>query len=51
MNTAYLRIEKSSYIEAVALTWAKEGIDTEEKAREATVSYNGILIMLIKPLT
>ncbi|MDI9509380.1 MAG: DnaD domain protein [Clostridiales bacterium] len=29
-----------SYIEAVALTWAKEGIDTEEKAREATVSYN-----------
>lgn len=29
-----------SYIEAVALTWAKEGIDTEEKAREATVTYN-----------
>lgn len=29
-----------SYIEAVALTWAKEGIDTEEKAREATVVYN-----------
>lgn len=29
-----------SYIEAVALTWAKEGIDTEEKAREATVAYN-----------
>lgn len=29
-----------SYIEAVALTWAKEGIDTEEKAREATATYN-----------
>lgn len=29
-----------SYIEAVALTWAKEGIDTEKKAREATVVYN-----------
>jgi DnaD/phage-associated family protein len=29
-----------SYIEAVALTWAKEGIDTEEKAREATAVYN-----------
>lgn len=29
-----------SYIEAVALTWAKEGIDTEEKAREATLAYN-----------
>ena len=29
-----------AYIEAVALTWAKEGIDTEEKAREATVDYN-----------
>ena len=29
-----------SYIEAVALTWAQEGIDTEEKAREATVIYN-----------
>lgn len=29
-----------SYIEAVALTWAKEGIDTEEKAKEATVVYN-----------
>lgn len=29
-----------SYIEAVALTWAKDGIDTEEKAREATVAYN-----------
>lgn len=29
-----------SYIEAVALNWAKEGIDTEEKAREATVIYN-----------
>lgn len=29
-----------SYIEAVALTWAKEGIDTEAKAREATAVYN-----------
>ncbi len=29
-----------SYIEAVALTWAEEGIDTEEKAREATTAYN-----------
>ncbi len=29
-----------SYIEAVALAWAKEGIDTEEKAREYTVSYD-----------
>ncbi|CUH93818.1 DnaD domain protein [Herbinix luporum] len=29
-----------SYIEAVALSWAKEGIDTEEKAREATASHN-----------
>lgn len=29
-----------SYIETVALTWAKEGIDTEEKAREATINYN-----------
>ncbi|MBH1942123.1 DnaD domain protein [Mobilitalea sibirica] len=29
-----------SYIEAVALTWAEEGIDSEEKAREATATYN-----------
>lgn len=29
-----------SYIEAVALTWAEGGIDTEEKAREATAAYN-----------
>jgi len=29
-----------SYIESVALSWAKEGIDTEEKAREATLAYN-----------
>lgn len=29
-----------SYIEAVALKWADEGIDTEEKAREATLAYN-----------
>lgn len=32
--------KNASYIEAVALTWAKEGIDTEAKAREATVAYN-----------
>ncbi len=29
-----------SYIEAVALTWAEEGINTEEKAREATAAYS-----------
>ena len=29
-----------SYIETVALNWAEEGIDTEAKAREATISYN-----------
>ena len=29
-----------SYIEAVALKWAEEGIDSEEKAREATLAYN-----------
>lgn len=29
-----------SYIETVALTWAEEGIDTEEKAKEATAAYN-----------
>ncbi|MDF2540820.1 MAG: hypothetical protein K0S47_538 [Herbinix sp.] len=29
-----------SYIEAVALTWAEDGIDTEEKAKEATATYN-----------
>jgi DnaD/phage-associated family protein len=32
--------KSSSYIEAVALTWAEEGIDTEEKAKEATATYN-----------
>lgn len=32
--------KSASYIEAVALTWAEEGIDTEEKAKEATASYN-----------
>jgi DnaD/phage-associated family protein len=32
--------KNSSYIEAVALTWAEEGIDTEEKAKEATAAYN-----------
>ncbi len=29
-----------SYIEAVALSWAEEGIDTVEKAEEATALYN-----------
>jgi DnaD/phage-associated family protein len=32
--------KNSSYIEAVALTWAEEGIDTEEKAKESTAVYN-----------
>lgn len=32
--------KSTSYIEAVALTWAEEGIDTEAKAKEAAVSYN-----------
>ncbi len=32
--------KNASYIEAVALTWAEEGIDTEEKAKEATTVYN-----------
>lgn len=32
--------KNASYIEAVALTWAEEGIDNEEKAREATATYN-----------
>ena len=30
----------SNYIEAVALSWANEGIDTEEKARLYTNQYN-----------
>lgn len=32
--------KNASYIEAVALTWAEEGIDTEEKAKQATSAYN-----------
>ncbi len=32
--------KNASYIEAVALTWAEEGIDTEQKAKEATATYN-----------
>lgn len=32
--------KSTSYIEAVALTWAEEGIDTEAKAKEAATSYN-----------
>ncbi|NLY48292.1 MAG: DnaD domain protein [Clostridiales bacterium] len=37
-----------SYIEAVALQWAKEGIDTEEKARLATAAYNEHFSCVIK---
>ena len=32
--------KNASYIEAVALTWAEEGIDTEEKAKESVSIYN-----------
>jgi DnaD/phage-associated family protein len=32
--------KNASYIEAVALTWAEGGIDTEEKAKEAANTYN-----------
>jgi DnaD/phage-associated family protein len=32
--------KSASYIEAVALTWAEEGIDTEAKAKEAAASYS-----------
>ncbi len=32
--------KNASYVEAVALTWAKEGIDSEEKAKAATTTYN-----------
>lgn len=32
--------KNTSYIEAVALTWAEKGIDTEEKARSETASFN-----------
>lgn len=32
--------KNTSYLEAVALTWAEKGIDTEEKAKEATAIYN-----------
>jgi DnaD/phage-associated family protein len=32
--------KNASYIEAVALTWAEEGIDTEDKAKDATATYN-----------
>lgn len=32
--------KNASYIEAVALTWASDGIDSEEKAREETTMYN-----------
>jgi DnaD/phage-associated family protein len=31
--------KNTSYIEAVALGWAEEGIDTEEKAKAATMAY------------
>lgn len=40
--------KNSSYIEAVALTWASDGIDTEEKAREATTTYNEHFIAVNK---
>ena len=32
--------KNASYIEAVALSWAKDGIDTVEKAEATTVMYN-----------
>ncbi|BCN28962.1 DnaD domain protein [Anaeromicropila herbilytica] len=32
--------KNASYIEAVALSWAEEGIDTVEKAENSTVMYN-----------
>lgn len=32
--------KSASYIEAVALAWDKEGIDTEEKAKQYTNKYN-----------
>jgi DnaD/phage-associated family protein len=32
--------KKTSYIEAVALSWAEEGIDTEEKAKAAAAANN-----------
>lgn len=32
--------KNASYIETVALSWAEEGIDTVEKAENATVMYN-----------
>ncbi len=37
-----------SYIEAVALAWAKEGIDTEEKAKEYTIAYDEHFNTVIK---
>ena len=37
-----------SYIEAVALAWAKEGIDTEEKAKEYTFAYDEHFNTVIK---
>lgn len=32
--------KSASYVEAVAIAWAKEGIDTEEKAKQYTNQYN-----------
>jgi DnaD/phage-associated family protein len=40
--------KNTSYIEAVALTWAEEGIDTEAKAKEATTAYNDHFIAVNK---
>lgn len=38
----------TSYIESVALAWAKEGIDTEEKAKEATARFQVNTSIVIK---
>ncbi len=40
--------KNASYIEAVALTWAEEGIDTAEKARETIAAYNEHFIAVNK---
>ena len=42
------RTRRALHIEAVALQWAKEGIDTEEKARLATAAYNEHFSCVIK---
>lgn len=40
--------KSTAYIEAVALGWAEEGIDTQDKAMEATIAYNDHLNAVIK---